>query len=281
MAIMEANFFSNSLKRTTTVNVIIPTDKRTFLGEKQTRKEFPVLYLLHGIFGCHADWLRGTTVAKLADKYNLCVVMPAGENKFYADSSRSGDKFGTFISEELPEFIRNTFPVSHRREDTFLAGLSMGGFGACVNGLRAPETFGYIGMFSAAVDKKGILNAPVNEADTPFCTRAMYETMFDLDDIRDFEGSPNDFEFLAKELKESGKPLPKIWMACGTEDFLIKPNNAYAKYLKELNYDVEYHTWKGIHDWVFWEECINRFIPWLPIEEGKEGISSGHVTSDE
>ena len=273
---MEVNFYSNSLMRTATVNVIIPTDKRTNLGQLAAPATFPVLYLLHGILGNYTDWISGTTVQSLADTYNLCVVMPSGDNKFYVDSSKSGDLYGTFISEELPDFIERTFPVSKKREDTFLAGLSMGGFGAAVNGLKNPEKFGYLGLFSAALIKNNILNAR-NENVTDLLTKKNYETMFDLDDVSEYEGSKNDYDHLAEELAKSGKELPEIWMACGTEDSLHSADEAFAKKLKELGYEVTWSDWAGKHDWVFWQECITKFVPWLPLEHGAAGKSSGNV----
>lgn len=276
MAFMEVNFYSNSLMRTATVNVIIPTDKRTGLGQLAAPAEFPVLYLLHGILGNYTDWVNGTTVQAIADTYNLCVVMPSGDNKFYVDSSQSGDKYGTFISEELPDFIERTFPVSRKREDTFLAGLSMGGFGSAVNGLKHPEKFSCLGLFSAALIKNQILNSR-DEDVKDLLTKKNYEVMFDLEDAKDYEGSVNDYDLLAEKAAENAQELPKIWMACGTEDSLHGADEAFAKKLKKLGYDVTWSDWKGKHDWIFWQECIEKFIPWLPLEKGAAGRSSGNV----
>ena len=276
MAQIQVNFYSNSLMRTATVNVILPTDKRTSLGQLAAPSSFPVLYLLHGILGNYTDWISGTTVQALADTYNLCVVMPSGDNKFYVDSTRSGDMYGTYISEELPDFIERTFPVSKDREDTFLAGLSMGGFGTVVNGLKHPEKFGCLGLFSAALIKDGILNAG-SEDKGGLLTKKQCETIFDLDDVSEYAGSVNDYEALAEKAADSGMTLPKIWMACGTEDTLYPANVVFAEKLKTLGYDVEWSCWKGRHDWVFWQECITKFIPWLPVSKGEAGVSSGNV----
>ena len=276
MAVMEVNFYSNSLMRTATVNVVIPTDKRTNLGQLAAPAKFPVLYLLHGILGNYTDWISGTTVQSLADTYNLCVVMPSGDNKFYCDSQRSGDLYGTFVSEELPDFIERTFPVYSDRDHVFLAGLSMGGFGTIVNGLKHPEKFGCLGLFSAALIKNNILNSR-NEDVQDLLTKRNYETMFDLDDARDFEGSVNDYDMLAEKAAASGEALPKIWMACGNDDSLYPANKAFAAKLKKLHYDVDWSHWKGRHDWVFWQECIVKFIPWLPLQESQAGVSSGNV----
>lgn len=260
--------------RTATVNVIIPTDKRTNLGQLAAPAKFPVLYLLHGILGNYTDWISGTTVQSLADTYNLCVVMPSGDNKFYVDSTKTGDLYGTFISEELPDFIERTFPVYTDREHTFLAGLSMGGFGTIVNGLKHPEKFGYLGLFSAALIKNNIINSR-NKDVQDLLTKKNYETMFDLKNAKDYEGSVNDYDALAEKLKDGEKP--KIWMACGTEDSLYPANEEFAKKLKELGYSVKWSKWKGKHDWIFWQECIVRFIPWLPLAQGEAGRSSGNV----
>lgn len=276
MAVMEVNFYSNSLMRTATVNVIIPTDKRTNLGQLAAPAKFPVLYLLHGILGNHTDWISGTTVQSLADTYNLCVVMPCGDNKFYVDSTKTGDLYGTFISEELPDFIERTFPVYTDREHTYLAGLSMGGFGAAVNGLKHPEKFGYLGLFSAALIKNNIINSR-NTNVQDLLTKKNYETMFDLRNAKDYEGSVNDYDALAEKLAASGAEKPQIWMACGTEDSLYGADEAFAKKLKELGYKVRWSKWKGAHNWVFWQECIVKFIPWLPLEQGEAGKSSGNV----
>ena len=273
MALIQCNFYSNSLARTATVHVIIPTDKRTALGQPAAPAEFPVLYLLHGILGNYTDWVCGTTIQSLADTYDLCVVMPSGDNKFYCDSSKTGDRYGTFISEELPDFIERTFPVSREREKTFLAGLSMGGFGTIVNGLKHPEKFGYLGMFSAALIKDNILHAG-EKGRFDLMTKAQYETVFDLKDAKDFEGSVNDYDRLAKECAAD---RPVIWAACGTEDSLIKANREFVKLLKEEGYDVTWSEWTGKHNWVFWQECIEKFIPWLPIVKGEAGVSSGNV----
>ncbi len=273
MAVMDISFYANSLMRNVMISVILPTDKKTGLGQEEAPPKFPVLYLLHGIFGNHRSWINGSSVQPLADAYNVCIVMPSGENRFYCDSSKTGDYFGTFISEELPQFIGRTFPVYTDREHTFLAGLSMGGFGTAVNGLKHPETFSRLGIFSAALIKDRILTSR-NENVQDYLTKKNYETIFDLDDVKDFEGSVNDYDALAERLTEN---RPQIWMACGNEDFLYDVNAAYAEKLKKLGYDIVWQHWPGKHDWTFWQECIEQFIPWLlnADEAGEQSASAG------
>lgn len=137
MAIIEMNFISQSLRRTVTVNVIIPLDKKPLPGmPAREDKPFKTLYLLHGGYGNYTDWVNGTRIQRWAEEQNLVVVMPSGDNKFYVDIPDLGDYYGKFIGEELVEFTRKMFPLSHKKEDTYIAGLSMGGYGATVNGLK-------------------------------------------------------------------------------------------------------------------------------------------------
>ena len=142
MAIIEVNFISQCLMRTVTFNAIIPADKFGPQAAAQ-QKPFKTLYLLHGI----QAW---------AEANDLAVIMPSGENRFYLDDEKSGERYGEFIGRELVEFTRKLFPLSDRREDTFIAGLSMGGYGALRNGLKYAETFGCVAGLSSALIYAGL-----------------------------------------------------------------------------------------------------------------------------
>ena len=276
MSFATVQFWSKSLLRTVTINVVIPTDKRVFPGLPKPKKEpFKTMYLLHGVFGDYTDWVHNSRIQLLANDNNLCVVMPSGENKFYSDSNISGDYFGKFITEDLIEFTRDTFPLSHKREDTFIVGLSMGGFGAITNGLRHPELYGSICTLSSALIKDKILNS-TDENSKDLYTQTNYKTMFGLEDIKDFNGSVNDYETLADNLKDNDLK-PKIYMACSTEDGLYKFNTAYRDRLIQDNFDVTWEEGKGNHNWLFWDTYIEKIIQWLNLGESVKGISSENV----
>lgn len=275
MALITASFMSKSLMRTVPVNIIMPTDKLTFPGQPEPSSEpKKLLVLLHGIFGNYTDWVTGTRVQAFAEAHDLAVVMPSGDNKFYCDSSTTGDRYGTFIGVELVDFMRKTFNVSKKREDTFIAGLSMGGFGAIVNGLRHPETFSCVAGLSSGLIKQGILNA--TDAPNQLMTATQYCAMFGIDNVKDYDGSENDYEALADKVA-SDPNKPKIYLCCGLQDGLIEPNRAYRDKLKGLGYDVTWAESAGGHTWEFWGEYIEKVINWLPLGGSNAGISSGNV----
>lgn len=276
MALIRVDYFSPALMRTVTVNAILPTDKMLFGGAgPQQPKKYKTLYLLHGIFGNYTDWVTGTRIQAWAQDKDLVVIMPSGENKFYVDNPKAGDMFGKFIGEELVEFTRRTFPLSDKREDTFIGGLSMGGYGAMRNGLKYHDTFGAICAFSSAFILEGVYASEYQEGGWTMNNRYYYESIFG--DIDKLPGSDMDYNALAKAVAEKGTNIPKIYMACGTEDFLIEANNKFSEYLTELGIEHTYETAPGIHNWVFWDTFIAKALEWLPLDDAEAGISSGNV----
>ncbi len=274
MALLQCNFFSKSLMRTVPIQVVLPTDKMVFPGQPQPEiKPFKTLYLLHGIFGNYTDWVSGTRLQAWAQDRDLAVVMPSGDNSFYVDNEKSGNLYGTFISEELVDFTRRSFPLSHKREDTFIGGLSMGGFGAVVNGLQHPETFSAVCALSAALVLDS-LPEHREYTDNIFTNRGYYESVFG--DLEAVKGGKNDYHALAEQTAKA-PCKPAFYMACGTEDDLIHPNRAFRDHLQALGYEVTWEEGPGAHDWYFWDDHILKAMEWLPLGETRQGISSGHI----
>ena len=274
MAHLTCNFFSKSLMRTVDITVILPTDKFVFTDPNyKPLKTFKTLYLLHGIFGSTSDWINGTRIEAWANERDLAVVMPSGENKFYVDHPHSNDNFGKFIGEELVEFTRRTFPLSKKREDTFIGGLSMGGYGALRNGLKYNQTFGSIVALSSGLILDGVYNSKYDDPN-PIGNRYYYESIFG--DIDKLKGSDMDYYHLIDSTKP--EDLPNIYMACGTEDVLLfKQNEEFHDYLEKKKIKHEYQTGPGGHDWVFWDTYIYKALDWLPLNESNQGVSSGNV----
>lgn len=276
MAVLQMDFVPQCLMRTVTVKVIIPLDKIAKMnGEKAyVPEKFKTLYLLHGMLGNHTDWIDGTRIQRWAQEKNLAVVMPAGENRFYVDNPREGAYFGEFIGKELVEFTRKMFPLSDRREDTFIAGLSMGGYGAIRNGLKYHDTFSHIAGLSSGIMMDDILNSD-NDSPMPFMRRSYYESVFgDLDKL---PGSDMDCEALILDLKKKEAQIPRMYLCCGTEDFLVEKNRAYRDFLRNQGVDLIYEEGSGTHSWDFWDTYIQRVLEWLPLDETSKGLNSGNV----
>lgn len=274
MALGTFNIFSKHLRRTVTFNVILPSDKLVFGEMKQeiVKGPYKTLYLLHGIFGNYTDWVSGTRIQKWAEDQNLAVIMPSGDNKFYVDNELSGEYYSKFIGEELVDVSRRMFNLSHKKEDTFIAGLSMGGYGAMTNGLKYANTFGYVAALSAAFILEAFANTKEGDKGSILSRNELISVFGDLDKL---VGSDKDYKIHAKQLDK--KDRPHIYIACGTEDHLIKSNREFRDYLLDLNFDVKYEEGPGGHDWVFWDTYIYKVLQWLPLDAKEEAISSGNV----
>lgn len=264
MALIQVNFVSNTLRRTVPLQVILPVDRLTPDGKTPPPQKFKTLYLLHGIFGNYTDWVSGTRIQRWAERRNIAVVMPSGDNAFYIDHPATGDFYGEFIGRELVEITRRMFPLSARREDTFLGGLSMGGYGAVRNGLKYHETFGAIVSFSGALH---FLDNPqlLSDEDDPV-DRAFMEAVFgSLEAAGKSDKNPGVLidALAARKAADPSLPLPKVYICCGTEDRLLPSNRTCRDRMLEKGFDVTYEEAPGDHDWDFWDTYILKALQWL------------------
>lgn len=265
MALISIDFKSEALKRNTCVNVILPIER--FAGP------YPTLYLLHGLTDNYNGWLSYTRIRKWAEESGLAVVMPSGENSFYMDilvkDGCLGD-FGEYVGRELVEVTRKTFPLSKKREDTFLAGLSMGGFGTCRNALKYSDTFGKAAILSGALH---FYEYPAEWVNTQGNTIGEVKNFGDLEQTRQTDRNPR---YLMEMLqKDPDKSFPAFYVACGLQDELLEANRSIAQALKEAGADVTYEEGPGYHDWDFWDEYIQHVLKWL----GYSGNSANNHTS--
>lgn len=179
----------------------------------------------------------------------MAVIMPTTYTFWYSNCD-SGN-YLSYISEELPKIVRDFFPqISDKKEDTFIAGNSMGGYGAYKAAFTHPETFGYAASLSGALDID--------------CVKRWPDVVKKLGG--ELRGTDNDIFVLARRLKESGKELPKLYQWCGVGDFLYDGNKMAREILKELGYELEYVESAGAHSWDYWDEKIKDVLAWLPIK---------------
>lgn len=257
---LHAQFFSNCLRKWTEFTAVLPDPVADGSPEVSSEPgKFKTLYLLHGYTGNCSDWLLNSKIQELANLHHIAVIMPSGDNGFYVDNI-TGANYGEFTGKEIVDVTRAYFPLSHQREDTLIGGLSMGGFGALRNGLKYSETFGTIIALSSALITDQVAKSHGDMKGAPE-NKEYYVSVFG--DPEKLPESENEPKHLAHQLKASHKPIPKIYMACGTEDFLNQPNRDMHQYLTEMGIDVTYVEAPGIHDWNFWRPQIESALNWF------------------
>lgn len=259
MAYLKIEHFSDCLRRNVSFRVLLPNDVNGD-GNPHYDRPMKTLYLLHGYCGMSSDWIWNSAVADISNRYHLCIVLPDGENSFYLDGDATGRKYATFIGEELPAYISRTFHLSAKKEDVFTGGFSMGGFGAIHNALRYPETFGKLFAFSSAMIVHEVGKMEIGE-DNGVANYAYYKLMFG--EPKELLSSENNPEELLRRLLTEGKSIPGIYMACGTEDFLLQKNRSFHEFLQTHGITHEYIESNGCHNFEFWNRYLEPAVKWL------------------
>lgn len=256
MARARIDFWSEALGLNTSMTVIYPQAASTNLigmGGTDIDGDVPVLYLLHGLSDDDTIWERRTSIERYVAEMGIAVVMPQVHRSFYTNMQQ-GLNYWNYISEELPAFVSQMLRISTKREDTFVAGLSMGGYGAFKLALQHPE------RYAAAASLSGALGLSTKAKMPEFGIRD-FELIFDADSI---VGTEHDIMHLLAESKPAGRP--DLFVACGTEDFLWQENVEFMNLAKKLNVPLEVHTGPGDHDWAYWDARIQDVLAWLPIK---------------
>lgn len=250
MAILHTRFHARSIDLSIGMNIILPEHTESW------RDPPAVLYLLHGLSGDHTSWCRNSSIERYARAYNLAIVMPDAHKSFYRDMAH-GSNYRALFAEEIPARINQWFKVSAERDRTFIAGSSMGGYGAFQLAWDRPDRFGAAASLSGALD----LVAHVRDGWDDERLRT-FSAVFD--DIEQIEGGEYD---LIHRVKTA--PLPPdvaFYSRCGTDDYLLGDSRAFARAAAERGASVTYEESAGDHDWAFWDESIQRVLEWLPID---------------
>ena len=264
MAHIDCSFYSQALLKNVRVIVFLPSvspddyleDRPMPYLDPETR--WPVLYLLHGSYGDCLDWSLKSGIEMYAQEKHTAVVMPSAENSFYVNMDH-GENYLRYVGEELPEFMRRMFPLSRAREDTWIAGLSMGGYGAFRVALEYPETFGKAASLSGVLDLSAFVNG--TEAHIVKMPLAYRRAVFaDFDAV---EGSGNDLPVLLKKRLDEGASLPELFMTVGEEDPFLQDNEKFYAAARETGVFPVYERHPGSHSWPFWDAHIQDVLDWM------------------
>jgi S-formylglutathione hydrolase FrmB len=236
------------------MTVLLPRRTTTQIGMAghSSDEPPPVLYLLHGLSDDDTTWLRRTSIERYVAPLGLAVVMPQVHRSFYTDQAHGG-RYWTFLSEELPQIVQGFFRVSDRREDTYVAGLSMGGYGALKWALRRPQRFAAAASLSGALDmasRSGLDDLEPGLTATIFGTRQV---------------AGSDEDLLALLDRADVASTPPLYVACGTEDHLLGENERFLARARERGLPVTVDLGPGEHEWGYWDARIQDVLAWLPL----------------
>lgn len=256
MAFLRVDFYSEALGSGTGMNVLLPEAAQGIgFGASAGTGALPVLYLLHGLSDDHTAWMRRTSLERYAASRQLAVVMPCGGRSFYTNEAHGG-RYWDFISEELPRAVQSFFPVSRRREDTFAAGLSMGGYGALKLALRHPDRYAAAASFSGVVDVAQAASSPAFRGIFP---DGLFDTVFGAP--AQVRGTENDLFAL---LDAQPAVRPRLYVSCGTADPFFPSHRRFVSAARAAGWDLtDVQEPNAAHNWDFWDAQIRAALDWL------------------
>ena len=238
MARIRYDFRSTVLSKDSGINLILPDD---------CTEDTPVVYLLHGLNGCENDWLRNTSIERYAKKRKMAMIMPFGGKSFFCDM-KYGEAYYSFLADEVCPLMRRIFPITKKREKTFVAGLSMGAYGAVKLALDRSLDFAACAAFSGALD--------IRERFSLGDKDSLGVQIWGEDFLNVIPGSGDDLYELARRLERENRPKPWIIQACGTEDKRYHENTLFRRFIENRGYVYEYRERPGGHTWNLWDFWI-------------------------
>jgi len=278
VAWIEAHFYSVILGQSCTMNVLLPEEDQGIGVDASVwdgKTELPVLYLLHGMGDDHSIWMRRTSIERYAAGRRLAIVMPAAAKSNYVDQVY-GENYFRFLTKELPGIVSRFFRVSTAREKSFIAGLSMGGYGAMRAALGCPERYCAVASMSGGLDltKHGFQyfealsqQGGADKEQVPQRVRTRIKSWrLAFGDADTFLGSDNNLMRLLERQAKSGTALPKIHISIGRQDALYESNRSFCEKLDGLGIPYEYLEEDGGHEWGMWDRFVQTVLDWLPIE---------------
>ncbi len=242
--IRDAVFHSTSLQRDMRYRVLLPQ-------HYENGGRFPVLYLLHGLYGDYLNWDTRTKLENYTRNLQLLIVMPDGDDSWYTNSATvPADKFEDYIAKDLISEIDEKYRTIGERHARAIAGLSMGGYGAMKLGIRYPDLFAFAGSLS------GALNAPQNLDTLRPEFRAKLLEVFGNEGSQ--QRAENDIFLLLNSPRQTSYPY--FYLACGTGDFFLETNRALTLQLSSRKLVYEYHETPGAHTWEYWDSALEPML---------------------
>lgn len=271
MAGFDVSFRSKVLSRPVKAYAYLPADG---MGGEIPAEGYKTLVLLHGMSGGYEDWAKNSQLDMLAGENGVAVICPDGMNSHYSDWEY-GLQFQTFLQTEFLPFMRSVFPLSKRREDTFVGGLSMGGYGATKWAFTYPETFSHVISFSGGLDIEPRLKFYTEGPGSKFSPNAAKELELVFGDLREALHGKHNIYDLARQCAQSEYGLPRLYVCCGEQDQVHDQQIKLADLYRELGGDVTECYGPGHHDFHYWNPQLERVLTqWLPLDAERERISA-------
>ncbi len=236
--VIDTTVHSSALGRDMPLRIVVPADPAL------AAHELPVVYLLHGAGTNLHDWTNHSDIASFAAQ-GFVLVFPDAPGSYYIDDLRSPhNRYEQYLIAEIPAALHAAAPSAMRNpQHTAIVGISRGGYGAAVLGLKHPELFSFIDVISGALD----FDRCYFRWSSPFSSRDVQRAFGPAGSTTRRENDP--YTLLKTIPREHG---PFFFVACGDSDSLLALNQEFSRQLATQNLPHETRFAPGAHNWGFW-----------------------------
>jgi S-formylglutathione hydrolase FrmB len=248
MALIRIDHTPESIGLNLPLNIILPDPPQLRSTPLRERK---LLYLLHGLSEDASAWQRYSSIESVADHYGLVVIMPSAGRSFYTDQP-DGPRFFTYLTEELPRYLQDVFGIALSRENTLIAGTSMGGYGAFKAAFHYPQ------QYAAAASLSGVLSLEILRALPDDPRQGEFTKLFG--DLSKLAGSKHDPQTWLDQAAQSKAQLPRLYVTTGRQEDIYPLGQYFVSMARARNIEVDYHEYDGSHTWPYWDQQIQRFL---------------------
>ena len=250
MALLQLNYLSKTIGAHNSLNVILPEDE-SFFDTNREAKPLKSMLVLHGLSSDANSYIRYTSIERYANDHQLAIIMPNADHSFYSNMAY-GHSYYDYIL-EIYEYVHQILPLSKKREDNFIAGHSMGGYGTIKFALTQSDKFAKAAPLSAVFEAQRFIDLDW----TDFSPQSITGNNTQI------KGTELDTYYLLDQAIDSNVDIPELFIMCGKEDFLYHDNLQFIETLNKKGVSYKFEDGPGDHDYAYWDRAIKRAIDWF------------------
>jgi putative tributyrin esterase len=259
MALIRIDHYPETIQVNTPVYLILPDPEDL---QARPLPQVPVLWLLHGLSDDASAWQRYTNLETLARELNFAAILPTGGRSMFADQA-NGQAYFTYLMEELPAYLEALFHLNLSKDNTCIAGNSMGGYGAFKAAFNYPQRFRAAFSMSGALAMGPAIDNTAKVRDSAL----MHELGMVFGGLEKISGSINDPLRWLEMAQSDPSSLPELYAVCGLDDDLLPSNRFFAAAAERAGIPLDYQEEPGRHDWYFWQEQLDGFVHYVLLKE--------------
>lgn len=255
---------SKILGKAVRYSIYLPADYET------SQRRYPTLYLLHGYSDDETGWTQFGEVQKITnetiakgDATQMIIAMPDAGVSWYINDASGKVQFEDFFVKEFIPYIDSIYKTRNKKQYRAVAGLSMGGYGTLIYGMKHPELFAACAPLSAAIWNDDHISEMSASDWTNYKFNELYGTNLEGKKRLTDTWYKNSILKIAATTPVEKLNQVRFYIDCGDDDFLIKGNMELHALLTDRKVNHEFRVRDGAHNWTYWRTALPEVLKFV------------------